>query len=121
MVLRAMTQSPRAYSKEHIFVCTYLAGILAQNTKGIADEIVSPPSPPPDIVQENMTMLTAELEYVLSFINDLLVIMHGTFGDQTKSISCTISTVFKYNFGLHTHKYLEHTLRHKTTKCSPVI
>ena len=73
----------------------------------------------PDIFQEKMSSLMEELEYVRTYIDDLLVITNGTFEDHLRKVEVVLIKLKKANlrcnapkcgFALHEIEYLGYKL-----------
>ena len=73
----------------------------------------------PDIFEEKMTNLMEELEYVRTYINDLLVITNSTFDDHLQKVEVVLNKLRKANlrcnapkcgFALQKNEYLGYSL-----------
>ena len=82
----------------------------------------------PDILQEKMSDLMRILEYVRTYLDDLLVITKGTFGDhmvKTEAVSKRLKTAKlrvnapKCGFALHEIEYLGYLLTREGIKPQP--
>ena len=72
-----------------------------------------------NIIQDKMTNLIKELEYVRTYIDDLLVITNSMFDDHLQNSEVVLNKLKKsnfccnapkYGFALHKIEYLRYTL-----------